>query len=185
MNVSGGRRQGDKGHAAAPPKQQRTRKEGGGAGQKKLLRDSRVWRNAEVAPPREYYFDAKMDGDDVVWPSDGTFHQSLWNAFFAQTDPRRQLVCADLPLPSSSPRALHRTRAPLTPVSFNVSGHIAGNFRSGQGSAGAPAASELLHRRLGHPPRPARLRRARGLDQGAPASGPAALETSRQPPSTR
>jgi hypothetical protein len=110
----GGRRQGDNGHA--PPKQQRRRtsKEGGAGQKKKLLRDSRVWRYVDVAPPRDF-FGASMDGDGtIIWPSKGAF-QSMWNSFFAQTDPRRQLVCAPSSPPSS--RALHRHTSQCTDAS--------------------------------------------------------------------
>jgi hypothetical protein len=61
-----------------------------GTGQQKRLKDGRYWRNVDVVPQSD---DVAMAAGDlqVVWPTDSP-SQSAWNAFFAQTDPRRQKV---------------------------------------------------------------------------------------------
>jgi hypothetical protein len=79
-------------HNGGPPAQSRRKHTGGDA--QKRPKDSRHWRSVDVLlddcqGPGEYW--VRVKGDRVEWPSFGPV-ETTWNAFFAQTDPRRQKV---------------------------------------------------------------------------------------------
>jgi hypothetical protein len=76
-------------HNGGPPAQS---KHTGGDAQKRP-KDSRHWRYVDVFQrcwgAGEYH--VRVKGDRVEWPS-WQPAETTWNAFFAQTDPRRQKV---------------------------------------------------------------------------------------------